>query len=250
MMKSPPLSHATLILALSVGLVACGADVEPVDAPAADTDPPEAAEPHDPNARYFTPEGREAAIGVFEEEGREEWQMTDEIIAELGLEPGMTVADIGAGTGYFSREIAARVAPDGRVLAVDIIPEFLDELQARAAAAGIDNIDTVLGEVDDPGLAPDSVDLIFMGDAYHHFSEPETMLRHMHAALRPGGRMAIVDWERAPNPRFEEAGLDWQEHIRAGSQEVIAEVTSNGFRLLEQPDFLEWQFFLIFERED
>lgn len=245
-MSSLPILPALLVIGLSCGTLACAAsDV----APAGETAPePAAEEPHDPNARYFTEEGREAAIGVFEEEGREEWQMTPQIMAALDLRPGLAVADVGAGTGYFTRELAGRVAPDGTVLAVDIIPEFLAELEARAADAGLDNIETVLGETDDPRLPAESVDLIFMGDAYHHFDAPETMLQHLHAALRPGGRMAIVDWERAPNPHFEESGLDWREHIRAGSQEVIEEVTANGFRLIEQPDFLEWQYFLIFER--
>jgi ubiquinone/menaquinone biosynthesis C-methylase UbiE len=205
---------------------------------------------HDPNERYFTEEGREAAIGVFEEPTREQWQMTAQIMAALALRPGMVVADVGAGTGYFTRELAARVVPDGRVLAADVIPEFLAELEARAAAAGIDNIETILGEADDPRLPPDSVDLIFMGDAYHHVGAPDPVLRHFHAALRAAGRVAIVDWERAPNPRFEEAGLDWREHLRASSAEVLAEFTANGFRLVERPDFLEWQYFLIFARAD
>ncbi|MGD8816215.1 MAG: class I SAM-dependent methyltransferase [Acidobacteriota bacterium] len=206
--------------------------------------------PHDPNERYFTDEGRAAAIGVFEQEGREQWQMMPEIMAALALRPGMIVADVGAGTGYFTRELAVRVAPDGRVLAADIIPEFLAELETRAAAAGLDNLDTILGEAEDPRLPPDGVDLIFMGDAYHHISSPGPVLRGFHAALRPGGRVAIVDWERAPNPRFEEAGLDWREHLRASSPEVVAEITANGFRLVEQPDFLQWQYFLIFARAD
>jgi ubiquinone/menaquinone biosynthesis C-methylase UbiE len=257
-MNPRALTAGVLALGLSFASLACAeSDVPAPDAAPSSEAPSDesaaaatATEPHDPNARYFTPEGREAAISTFEEDDRDDWQMTPQIMAELELEPGMTVADIGAGTGYFTRELASRVGPEGQVFAVDIIPEFLAELEARAAAAGLDNIETVLGETDDPGLPPASVDLIFVGDAYHHFSEPSTMLGHMRAALRPGGRLAIVDWERAPNPRFEESGLDWEEHIRAGSQEVIAEVTANGFRLIEEADFLEWQFFLIFERAD
>ena len=136
------------------------------------------------------------------------------------------------------------------MLAVDIVPEFLAELEARAAAEGLDNIETILGELDDPLLPAASVDLIFLGDSYHHFGKPVAMLQHMRAALRPGGRLAIVDWERGPNPSFERSGLDWESHIRLGSQGVVDEVSGNGFRLLESPDFLEWQFYLIFERDD
>ena len=252
------------IFAFSGASLACGGAAEspgvaevpdgssapaPSSEPAASADASPNRSGDDPNARYFTPEGREAAVGAFEAEDRGSWQMTPEILDALQLEPGMSVAEVGAGTGYFTRRIASRVAP-GKVLAVDIVPEFLAELGSRAEAEGIDNIETILGELDDPLLPPDSVDLIFLGDSYHHFGEPVAMLEHMRAALRPGGRMAIVDWERAPNPSFEASGLDWESHIRLGSQGVIEEVSGHGFRLVERPDFLEWQFYLIFERTD
>lgn len=254
-MRKLPMWMSLVAVVASLVAAGCGGAAEsPTPEPSSDeTAAPTAdsATPaDDPNARYYTPEGRESAIAAFEEEDREDWQMTARIMDALALEPGMTVADVGAGTGYFSRHLAARVAPQGRVLAVDIIPEFLVELEQRAAAVGIDNIETVRGELDDPNLPAESVDLIFLGDAYHHFGEPEAMVQRMREALRPGGRMAIVDWERAPNPRFEESGLDWETHIRIGSEGVIDEVTANGFRLVEQPDFLDWQFFLIFERVD
>jgi SAM-dependent methyltransferase len=250
-MRSSPATTVVFALTIAVAGVGCGSAVEEaasVAAPAADAE--ELVQHADPNARYYTPDGRAAAMGAFEADDREDWQMSPQIMEALHLEPGMMVAEVGAGTGYFTRQMASRVAPGGQVLAVDIIPEFLEELEARAEAAGIDNIETILGDLTDPKLPEDSVELIFLGDSYHHFGEPIPMLQHMRAALRRGGRMAIVDWERAPNPSFERSGLDWEAHIRLDSQGVIEEVTSNGFRLVEQPDFLEWQFYLIFERTD
>ena len=95
---------------------------------AADAQTSVPVDPASPNARYFTPEVREAAMSAFEEDDRETWQHSEEILAALELEPGMTVADVGAGTGYFTRQIAPRIAPGGVVLAVDIIPEFLEDL--------------------------------------------------------------------------------------------------------------------------
>jgi len=158
----------------------------------------------------------------------------------------MRVADIGAGTGYFTRALAAGVAPGGRVWAVDVTPEFLDELRARAAEAGLDNIDTVLSTATDPRLPADSVDLVFFGDAYHHLDQPAPVLRGVGRALRDTGRLAVVDWRRAPNPRFEASGLDWRTHIRLDEAALIQEIQDNGFRLLEQHDVLEWQSFLVF----
>lgn len=244
--------HATVSLLALAFAIAC--------APAGDA--PEPAEPDgpatagstepilaDPNERYGTAEGREAAIGAFENPERESYQMTPEIMEALALEPGMVVADIGAGTGYFSRELAARVAPGGKVLAVDVVAEFLDDLEKRAAEAGIDNIDTILSSETDPMLPVGGVDLVFAGDAYHHFGDPTPMLEGMRAALRPGGRMAIVDWKRQANPAFERSGLNWEEHIRLGEQGTIDEITAHGFKLVETHDFLEWQFFLIFEAD-
>lgn len=263
-MRSRAMWATYCVFALSFASLACGGAADspaPAEAPEGSAESTATREPvtspedsptpsgADPNARYFTTEGREAAIGAFEAEDRGSWQMTPEILDALRLEPGMSVAEVGAGTGYFTRRIASRVAP-GKVLAVDIVPEFLAELESRAEAEGIDNIETIRGELDDPLLPLDSVDLIFLGDSYHHFGEPVAMLDHMRAALRPGGRMAIVDWERAPNPSFEASGLDWESHIRLGSEGVIDEVSANGFRLVERPDFLEWQFYLIFERSD
>lgn len=253
-LKSLPViaSLATLAICLACAPAGQVNDEAATDEAAADTPTDSQAsvpvDPASPNARYYTPDGREAAMSAFEEGDRETWQRSEEILAALALEPGMTVADVGAGTGYFTRQIAPLIGPGGMVLAVDIIPEFLEELERRVEELGITNVETVLSRADSPMLSDGSVDLILISDSYHHFDQPGPMLEGLRAALRPGGRMAIVDWERQPNPLFERDGLDWESHIGIGSQGVIEQVTQHGFRLLEQHDFLEWQYFLIFER--
>lgn len=230
-----------LILALAALALACGpvAESRPADPP---------VDPDSPNARYYTPEGQAAAMSAFEEADRESWQYSAKILAALAIEPGMTIADVGAGTGYFTRQLAPLVAPSGKVLAVDIIPEFLAELERRCAELGITNVETIVSRPDDPMLPAEGVDLVFISDSYHHFDQPTPMLEGILAGLKPGGRMAIVDWERTANPIFERDGLDWETHIRIGSQDVIEQATAHGFRLAAQHDFLEWQYFLVFER--
>ncbi len=126
----------------------------------------------------------------LERPAREREERTDLLIEALPLQAGHVVADIGAGTGYFTFPIADRV-PDGRVLAVDIQPEMLALIEARKNDRGTDNVRTVLGSATDPGLAPGTVDLILIVDAYHEFSHPREMGEAMTAALRTGGRLVL-----------------------------------------------------------
>jgi ubiquinone/menaquinone biosynthesis C-methylase UbiE len=133
-----------------------------------------------------------------EERGREE--RTDLLLKALDLKPGLVVADIGAGTGYLSRRLAPRVAPGGRVLAVDVQPEMVALLQARARREGLANIEASLGAADDVKLAPDSVDLAIMVDVYHELAFPYEVLASIVRALKPGGRVVFVEY-RAEDPQ-------------------------------------------------
>jgi ubiquinone/menaquinone biosynthesis C-methylase UbiE len=132
-----------------------------------------------------------------EERGREE--RTDLLLAALDLKPGLVVADIGAGTGYLSRRLAPRVAPGGRVLAVDVQPEMIALLQAGARREGLANIEASLGAADDVKLAPGSVDLAIMVDVYHELAYPYEVLASIARALKPGGRVVFVEY-RAEDP--------------------------------------------------
>ena len=133
--------------------------------------------------------------GWLERSGREREERTDLLIEHLPLRADSIVADIGAGTGYFSFPVAERV-PEGRVLAVDIQPEMLAIIEDRKREQSVTNVQTVQGSIDDPGLAADSVDLIFIVDAYHEFSHPREMGERMFAALRSGGRIVLIEYRK------------------------------------------------------
>ena len=180
----------------------------------------------------------------FEKEGREIYDHREQIVAACELRPGQDAADVGAGSGLFTRLFAAQVAPEGQVFAVDIAEKFLQAIQESSAAAGLKNVQTVLGTADDVKLAPASVDLVFLCDTYHHFEFPQKSLASIHRALRPGGRVVIVDFKR-----IEGVSSEWiLQHVRAGQEVVTQEFEANGFRLVDTQDFLQENYLLRFER--
>lgn len=201
MLTDRPGLRLALILAAGLGFVA----VLPADdaAPETSTKAPryERRQRHDPNGigKFYL--GREIAqvmghqgIAWLERPEREEEERLSLLMDGLRLAPGMVVADIGAGSGVIARMIAHRVGPEGTVLAVDIQQEMLDALTARSRLAGIRNIEPVLGTVKSPRLPPESVDLAVMVDVYHEFAFPYEMLREIARALKPGGRVAFVEY--------------------------------------------------------
>ena len=173
--------------------------------------------------------------------GRERDERTDLLVAALPVEADDAVADIGAGTGYFSFRVAERV-PDGVVYAVDIQQEMLDEIERRKHERGVDNVRTLLGRVDDPGLDEQSADLIFIVDAYHEFSHPREMGEAMYKALRPGGHLIVVEDRAEEKPRSSGALHNMSE------AQARKEITATGFRWLRNEDFLPQQHFLVFQR--
>jgi len=162
---------------------------------------------HDPNGIgkfYFGREiahvmGHQAAEWL-ERTNRDEEEHTGKLVDNLNLKAGDVVADIGCGTGYFSRRIARKIVPDGRVLGVDIQPEMLELLNNNMAKAGVTNVVPVLGTIQDPRLAANSVDLALMVDVYHEFDYPFEMVQSITRALKPGGRLVFVEF-RAEDPR-------------------------------------------------
>ena len=161
----------------------------------------------------------------FSGESREVFTAREEVIATIGLEPGQTVADIGAGTGIYTRLFAREVGAEGEVLAVDIAPNFLSYIDNWAKEESLDQITTILGDDQTPNLPENSVDVIFSSDTYHHFEYPITMVAEMHKALRDGGEMIVVDYERTP---------ERAQHVRAQKSSVIVEIESAGFRLVSE----------------
>lgn len=164
----------------------------------------------------------------FTGESREVFLARHEVVEALALEPGMRIADVGAGTGLYVQLFAAEVGREGRVYAVDIAPQFLDFIADNAYADGLTQVITVLGEDKRTNLKPGSVDVIFHSDTYHHFEYPQTIVADMLAALTPGGEMWVLDFER-----IEGVSAPWTlDHVRAGKRTVIEEITAAGFELV------------------
>ena len=182
--------------------------------------------------------------GVFERDGREVWERRDDIVRGLNLRPGMRVADIGAGTGFFSLLFAGEVGKSGRVLAVDITPEFVDSTVQRARARGLAQVQGVVNTPRSVELPANSIDLAFMSDTYHHFEYPQSMLRSIHSALRTGGELVVIDFRRIPG-----VSHPWVlSHVRAGEETVVAEIRAAGFDLIERRNFMQTQYFLRFRK--
>jgi predicted methyltransferase len=156
------------------------------------------------------------------------------------------VADIGAGTGLFVELFAEAVGPTGRVYANEISPVFAEHLRRRAAQAGLTQVEVVLGSERATGLAPASLDLAFLCDVYHHFEYAGEMLADLHRALRPGGQLVVIDFERIPGTT-----RDWiVEHVRAGKQTTREEISAAGFAFEAEPEVagLDENYLLRFRR--
>jgi len=161
----------------------------------------------------------------FEGESRQIYARRNEIVAALALESKQRVADVGAGTGFFSELLAEAVGPNGLIWALEISPKFIEHLQDRFAKAGLSQIEVVENSDRSTGLADSSIDLAFICDVYHHFEYPIAMLKHLAHVLRPGGSLVIVDFERIPGKTD-----DWiLDHVRAGKEVFRAEIESAGF---------------------
>jgi predicted methyltransferase len=178
-------------------------------------------------------------LSIFEEPGRDKRLQIDRVMDLLNLKPGSTIADIGAGGGWFSVRAARRVAPNGRVIAEEINPKAIVSIQQRAQREHLSNIVTLLGTPDDPKLTPDSLDAALMLKVYHEIARPPLVLASLRAALRPGARFGIID----RNGNGADHGLN--EPI------VRAEVERAGFRQVARYDFTKGDgqdYFLIFEK--
>lgn len=196
------------------------------------------------NDSFRDPDPKEF-LGRFEVESREVFARRKEIVAACEIQPGQTVADIGAGTGLFTRMFADAVGKDGRVIAVDIAQKFLDHIVTTSRAAGQRNVDTVLCKADSTELPPDSVDVAFICDTYHHFEFPLKTMASLHRALKPGGRVILVDFRRV-----EGTSTDWvMNHVRAGQDVFEAEIVQAGFmKVHEERELLKENYFVVFEK--
>lgn len=179
----------------------------------------------------------------LERQDRDEEQRPDEVIRTMGLRNGDVVADIGAGTGYFTRRMAKAVAPSGRVYAVEIQPEMIALLKGNLEKAGIENVVPVLGTADDPRLPAGALDWILLVDVYHELQQPKAVLARMREALKPTGRVALIEY------RLEGlTALHIREEHRMSPKQVLAEWEPAGYRLVKRHEFLPTQHFFVFEK--
>lgn len=180
----------------------------------------------------------------FENEGREIFDQREKIVEITRVKPGMKVADVGAGSGLFTTLFAEAVGPKGTVYAVDIVGDFLKHIGARAKKAGLKNVKTVHCTDRSAKLPARSVDLVFLSDTYHHFEYPKNTMASIHQALRKGGELVVIDFIRIPGK-----SSDWVlNHVRAGKEEVIAEIEAVGFKKTEEHDFLKQNYILRFSK--
>jgi predicted methyltransferase len=183
-------------------------------------------------------------VKAFEHEGREVYDRRADILAATGVKPGMAVADVGAGTGLYTRLFAHAVGPTGKVYAVDISRVFVDNILRTSREQGLTNVSGIVDTSTDTRLPRDAVDLVFVCDTYHHFEAPAETLRSIFRALHRGGSLVIVDFQR-----IEGKSSPWvMHHVRAGKEQVMREVEAGGFRLVEDRPLLRENFFLRFTR--
>lgn len=194
------------------------------------------------NRQYENPEFS-VWLNRFEVPGREVFDMRHEIVSELGLQPGMQVADVGAGTGFFTLLFAEKVGNSGAVYAVDISEIFIRNILRRSEKKGLTQVRGIVGNDRDAGLPEGQFDLVFVCDTYHHFEYPQSMLASLRRSLRPNGKLVVIDYRKV-----EGLSREWiMNHVRANKETVTKEVQQAGFVLKSNSDMLTENFFLSFE---
>ena len=183
----------------------------------------------------------------FEIESREVYAKRNEIVAACRIEPGQTVADIGAGTGLFTRLFADAVGENGRVVAVDIAQKFLDHIATSSREAALKNVETVLCTADSTELPPDSVDVAFICDTYHHFEFPSKTMASLRRALKPDGRVIVIDFKKIPGVSSDFV----MGHVRAPQTLFESEIVAAGFlKAREVTDLLAENYLVEFTRSE
>jgi ubiquinone/menaquinone biosynthesis C-methylase UbiE len=188
------------------------------------------------HGRLFPP----SDLGLLEAPDRDLWQRPDQVMDAMGIADASVVADIGAGSGWFTIRLARRVGPQGLVYAEDVQPEMINAITRRVQREGLTNVRAVRGQNSDPRLPPGSLDAILVVDAYHEVEDRVTMLKNLARALKPQGRIGVVDFKldgTGPGPSPEE---------RVSPDVVVKDAAKAGLRLVSQEPFLQYQYLLIF----
>jgi ubiquinone/menaquinone biosynthesis C-methylase UbiE len=198
------------------------------------------------NAGYQTEQQRKSVAGGLADPARDEKQKPGDLIRAMGLQPGMTVADVGTGIGYMLPFLSRRVGADGHVIAEDIFDDFLASAKQRAENLKLQNVTFVKGTETDPKLPAAGVDIVLALDVYHHFDYPEKMLAAIHQSLKSGGKLVVVEYYKRQEAMPEGRALT---HIRLDMPDVIKEIEANGFHLIaEQEHVPDSQYVLILRK--
>jgi ubiquinone/menaquinone biosynthesis C-methylase UbiE len=190
------------------------------------------------HSRLFPPE----QLGMLEGPDRAAWQRPDQVMDALRIAEGSAVADLGAGGGWFTMRLASRVGPNGVVYAEDIQPQMIEAIKRRVARAQLTNVKFILGTSLHPRL-PAPVDAVLIVDAYYEMDQPQVILRNVAAALKPNGRIGIVEFKKdgwGPGPPMEE---------RVDPETVVRDAEAAGLRLLSKETFLRYEHMLVFGRK-
>lgn len=198
------------------------------------------------NANFEKIDDVERYVKMFEGDGRAIYNSREAIVRALGLKKGMDVADVGAGTGFFSYLFAEKIGEKGTVYAVDIAEEFIALIDKTAAEKGIANVKTLLCTADSTNLGPNSIDAAFVCDVYHHFEFPYKSLASIHQALRDGGTLMIVDFERI-NGVTTPFSI---EHVRCGKGTVMDEIKDSGFDFVKEFPIMKEQYVITFKKRN
>ncbi|HEY7473364.1 MAG TPA: class I SAM-dependent methyltransferase [Vicinamibacterales bacterium] len=220
-------------LAIALALAACVAE-----AGIATTQQERPAGSGQAHGRLFPPQD----LGLLEGPDRDAWQRPDEVMDALGIADGATVADLGAGGGWFTIRLARRVGPNGIVYAEDVQPEMIEAITRRVEREGLTNVKPVLGAPTNPRLPEAALDAVLIVGVYNEMEDPVALLRNVGVALKPRGRLGIVDFTQegfGPGPSMEE---------RVKPERIVTDAQAAGLKLIAKESFLRYQYLLVFAR--
>ena len=194
----------------------------------------------DPQQMHQLHNDPKAYMKVLEDPKRDEYQKPHEVLTALNIEPGEVIADIGAGTGYFTFRLAHFVGAKGKVFAVDVSPDMIRHINRRIRETKTANVVSILGELDDPLLPERSVNRIFICDVWHHVENQTKYLALMKKMLKPGGEVVMIDFHKKELP------VGPPLRMKIAREDLIRQMNDNGFRLAREHTFLPYQYFLVF----
>ena len=201
----------------------------------------------DANSGYRTEQQRQQVAQTLGDPARDERQKPGELMRSAGIQNGMTVADVGTGIGFMLPFLSKRVGPSGKVIAEDIFDDFLAGAKQRAANQKLENVTFVKGAETDPNLPEGAVDIVLALDVYHHFDYPEKMLAAIHKALKPDGKLVIVEYYKRPEAMPNGRAVT---HIRLDMPDVIKEIEANHFHLIAEKEHIpDSQYMLVLTKK-